>query len=192
MAVAVDDPQKQIQVWNTPSGRQFREALPLETSLDELLFLREGTALVAVERPRAEGPSRISIWNVVSGRRTAEYELKGLTVNSVSRAHRDDQIVLGLDQGVAFLNVGDGNIEARLEIKSGPVRNCSFDPRSGRIGVLTDKEIIVIDSINIVQQERFSHGYAKGLRCDIRGGRMAALVADKKDGVALILWSVAS
>jgi hypothetical protein len=198
-AVVTDDHENQIEVWGISPGEQPQEVIPLgNRHPDELLFLRGGAELVAVKRPRKdESSSCIYVWNIASRELVAEHEIEWVTVNSVSRAHRDDQIVLGLDQSVAFLNVNEGSIDARVEIQSRPVRSCRFDPQSRRVGVLTDKELIVIDSVKLHQEERFSHSYTKGVCCDLRGDRMAALVLKEDENghrepneMALVFWKL--
>jgi hypothetical protein len=129
IAVFVDTPERQIQVWSAAGGNDAPISVPLgDRHPDELLFLRGGGELVTIERSREA--TRLRVWHLDSGECVASHELDYVTINALCRTPDPRHVALGLDQSVAFLDVDDGTIGARIETDSRPVRRCAFDPEN--------------------------------------------------------------
>jgi hypothetical protein len=191
IAVFVDDPDKRIQVWSTDGADKPMASISLGKRHPlKIALLGGGNELIMLERRGAEHVNCVSLWRISGGECVAEHDLEYMNVNTLCRTIDPCQLVLGLDQSVAVVHVERGTIEAQVAVESRPVRKCAFDPQSKRIGILTDKQLAVIDASTMHVLQELRHDGAKGLDCDLRGNNMAALVSAENEKGKLVLWNL--
>ena len=193
IAVFVDVPEKRIQIGSAHLPNQPTIYLPLgDCYPDKILLLQGADELVTLEHRKADGTSCVSLWNVGSGQRVAKYDFDYMTVNSFCRTGTSRLIALGLDQSVVFINVGDGTVEAHIEIDTRPVQSCAFDSQANRVGLLTNEEAVVIDLATTRTWRTLKHLGSKAVACDLSEKVMAALVATSNGKTNLIIWDLAA
>jgi hypothetical protein len=194
-AVFVDDPERGIQVWSADKSDARMIFFGIgERYPDELAFLNGRNEIVMLEHLGEEKIPHISLWRISEQKCVAEYDLEYMNVNTLCGTLDSHNIALGLDQSVAILHVENGTIEAQVEVESRPVRQVRFDPQGHQIGIVTDKQLVVVDASTMRISQEVLHGGSKGLACDLRGNDMAALVTTHDvhyDKSALVLWNLA-
>ena len=189
----MDVPEKKIQISSADVPDQPAIYVPLgDCYPDKILLLQRGDELVTLEHRKADGTSCVSLWNVGSGERVAKHDFDYMTVNSFCRTGTSRLIAMGLDQSVVFINVGDGTVEAQLEIDTRPVQCCAFDSQANRVGLLTNEEAVVIDLATTRTWRTLKHLGSKAVACDLRDNVMAALVATSNGKTNLIIWDLAA
>jgi hypothetical protein len=193
IAAFVDYPDKRIQVWSTDDATKPIGSIALGRHYPlAIAFLAGGSDLVMLELRGADKVNSVSLWHISSGECVAEHELEYMNVNAICRTANPWQVVLGLDQSIAALNVERGTIETQVEIESRPIRKCVFDPQGKRIGVVTDQQLVVIDDSTMQVSQEIQHNAVKGLDCGLRGNDMAALVTAEDEEGKLVLWNLAT
>jgi TIR domain len=192
-AIVVNDPQYRIQVWRVGQKREEAASIPLgECRPDKMVFLPGAEQVAILDYDGKRDVYSISLWEIAAGKRAAMFELEDLTINTMCAGSNAAEIVLGLDHSLAILNLSRRAIERRIELDSRPVRSCVFEGASGRVAVLTDAEMLIVELTSGEVTWRLRHGYSSGVDCDFRGDKVFALLGNDKGGTALAVWTTAS
>lgn len=154
-------------------------AVPVEARFvpkaDPILFVKDNKHIAILG-------NYFYLWNLPKGACLVQELIDTTGLRAVCRTSDPLRIALVFKTSVKLLAVDTGLIVETLELDTAPICSASFNPTTGRLGLVSEKELLLVDdSFSFVYA--VEHAGKKSTVCDINESTVSALI----DG-ALVIW----